>query len=818
MFQNDNPLRMWYDLPSSKIPLLTIPQDEQNQSHSSVNHNIWQQNTLPIGNGFIGANIFGEIQNEVLTFNELTLWEGGPSSKRPNYNGCNNIDNGQNGTTFRRIQQLFTEGKDAEAISLSESQLLGDHDGTGQYIGLGEIHLNFDIDEQKVTNYVRYLDLNESISYVKFEYNQAQITREYFVSYPDNALVIHINSSQGSIPDFTVSFDANCKSTKTVISKGNSIVFYGQLNDNEMIFSAKLLAMSKTAKIDSLESDKKLKISDATTDVYLYVTAATDYKDVHPRYRTGESIESVNQRVFDVIEKVSTKEFESVRKDHITDYSNLFNRVKLNLNDEPCKYPINEVLSQYKNGKIEESQGRNLEVLLFQYGRYLTISSTREGGILPPNLQGIWNDQVQDVTWQSDYHLNINLQMNFWPTYITNLHECAKPLIDYVEGLRVPGRITAQIYCGVSEKSGFLANPVSTVFGRTAPGWEFLWGWSPSAILWILQNVFDYYLFTGDVEVLKERIYPLMKEEAILFESIMVYDSKKERLVSSPAQSPEQGTAGHGNTYEQTLIWQHYNNTIKAAKVLNVDLENIKKWEELMSKLKPIEIGDSGQIKEWYDETYLGSMGEKNHRHMSHLLGLYPGDLISIETKKWLDAAIVSMNDRGDLSTGWGMAQRVNSWARTGDGNHAYNVLNLLICNRIFNNLWDFHPPTIYQIDGNFGLTAGIAEMILQSNLNYLNILPALPGVWKSGFVEGLVARGNVIVDVKWNNNLPEKICLKPKFNGNLVVECKGITLATVKNKVGEKIDFSVVGANRIVFDGVAGEVYTISQFTNRKK
>ena len=302
-----------------------------------------------------------------------------------------------------------------------------------------------------------------------------------------------------------------------------------------------------------------------------------------------------------------------------------------------------------------------------------------------------------------------------------------------------------------------------------------------------------------------------------MYESLLVFDEKNERLVFSPAQSPEQGTAGHGNAYEQELVWQHYNNTIRAAEILKVDGDLLKKWRDLLKKLRPIEIGQSGQIKEWYTETTLGSMGEKNHRHMSHLLALYPGDMVSIETKEWLDAAIVSLVDRGDLSTGWAMAQRINSWARTGDGNHAYKVLNLLVCNRIFPNLWDFHPPLIYQIDGNFGLTAGMAEMLIQSNLGYINLLPALPDEWSSGKFSGLVARGNVVVDVEWNDKRAVLVILRPKFSGDLIVECKGITEALVRNKNGEKVEFSVVGDNRIVFDGVADEVYTISQFEKGK-
>lgn len=813
MFENDNPLRMWYDLPSSKVPLL---KNSEGKSENSVNHDIWQQNTLPIGNGFIGANVFGEIKNEILTFNELTLWEGGPSASRPNYNGCNNLEKGKNGTTFRQVQSLFAEGNDDEAKSKSEKELLGDHDGTGQFIGFGEIHLNFDLDEEKVTNFVRYLDLDQSLSYVKYEYENAVLTREYFVSYPDNVLVIHVNTTGKAIPDFEVSFDATCKSVKTVIFKENIIEISGKLNDNQMLFAAKLLVSSKAGTIESVEN--KLKISNAEGDVYIYITASTDYKNEYPKYRTGESSDSLNARVYNTINKASLKGFEKVKEDHVRDYTKYFSRVTLSIsNNEPCKLPLNELLSKYKSGEGDEKQNRNIEVLLFQYGRYLMISSSREGGILPPNLQGIWNDMVENVIWQSDYHLNINLQMNYWPNYVTNLLECAIPLIDYVENLSVPGRLTAQIYCGTENNIGFFANPVSTPFGRTAPGWEFLWGWSPSAILWIIQNVFDYYLFSGDVNILRERIYPLMKEEALMYEKLLVYDEKKQRLVFSPAQSPEQGTAGNGNAYEQELIWQHYNNTIRAAKVLNVDSEHIKKWTDILNKLNPIEIGLSGQIKEWYDETYLGSMGEKNHRHMSHLLGLYPGDLISIETKEWLDAAVVSLIDRGDVSTGWGMAQRVNAWARTGDGNHAYNVVKLMLCNRIFNNLWDFHPPLIYQIDGNFGVTAGIAEMLIQSNLGYINVLPALPDAWCSGKFEGLVARGNVVVDVTWDNNKAIDVKLRPMFSGDLIVECKGISLAVVSDKSGNKVDYSVVSENRIIFSGVAGEVYSISQFKNKK-
>lgn len=806
-FNNNNPLRMWYTSPSSQTPLNT--QFLSNSTNSnSVDHNIWQQNTIPIGNGHIGANIFGEIKNEAITFNDVTLWEGGPSKSRPNYIGGNLYEKGRNGTIFRQIQQLFSEGKDAEAQKMSTSNLIGEQNSKGSYIGLGEIHLQFDLDDTKITNYVRYLDLDQSVTYVRYDYQDTTVTREYFVSQPDDVLVIHINRTNGAtIPAFNVTFDTNAKSTKTVFSKANSIVFYGQLNDNGMIFSSRLVACSQKAKIEANDNGV-LSISEASSDVYIYVAAATDYRNVYPKYRTGESVEIVNSRVLSILNKAVIKGFEKVRRDHISDYKSLFDRVNLDLLQQPSKEPTDALLKNYKSGKGEVTQNRDLEVLLFQYGRYLTISSSREGGPLPSNLQGLWNDQVQGVQWQSDYHLNINLQMNYWPVFVTNLHECSLPMIDFVEALREPGRVTAEIYCGVSNY-GFFAHTVSTPFGRTAPGTLFLWGWSPSAVLWILQNVYDYFLFTGDKTTLRERIYPMLREEVHLFDNTMVYDNKRERLVSSPAQSPEQGTVSHGNAYEQELIWQHYKNTIEAANILGIDQNLTSNWSNTCDLLKPIEIGESGQIKEWYEETYLGSIGEKNHRHMSHLLALYPGNQINVETKEWLEAAKISLIDRGDLVTGWGTAQRVNAWARTGDGNHAYLVLQKFLKNRVYSNLWDFHPP--FQIDGNFGITAGIAEMLLQSNLGYINILPAIPDDWDSGSFEGLVARGNIVVDVVWKEKSATEVKLHPKFDGDLTVQCNGIAKAVVTDKNGNSIKFSVIGENRIVFSGIASEIYTIS-------
>lgn len=817
-FENDNPLRMWYSLPATKMSLRS--KDQPRNPTANYNNNIWQQNSIPIGNGHIGANVFGEIKSEALTFNEISLWEGGPSPKRPNYNGGNLVSKGQNGTVFRKIQQLFADGKDSEASSTCDT-LVGDSAGYGSYIEMSDISIEFDLTEKSATNYVRYLDLDQGIHYVQYEYEGATLTREYFASNPDDVIVIRVNSSTGTIPKFVISLSTKTSSQTSITTESNaatsSIKMNGKLNDNDMLFTQKITVVLKDG--TATLNDGKITISDSS-DATIYTSATTDYKDVHPHYRTGEDAASVESRVDTVISKAVKKGYSSVRSDHIKDYTKLFGRVSLNLNNKPSTLPTNEQLAKYKAGKGQADQDRDLEVLLFQFGRYLQIGSSRENGKLPANLQGLWNDLVSGVPWSSDYHLNINLQMNYWPTYITNLAECAIPLINYVEGLRIPGRITAAIYAGVQSnkthpENGFMAHTQNTPFGWTCPGWAFSWGWSPAAVPWILQNVFDYYLYTKDEDMLRNTIYPMMKEEAIFYDQIMVYNKVFDRLVSSPTYSPEQGPRTAGNAYEQELIWQHYHNTIKAAQILNVDKDLITKWNSTIDQLKPIEIGDSGQIKEWYQETYLGSIGSKGHRHMSHLLGLYPGDLISTDNKEWMDAALVSLLDRGDVTTGWGMGQRINAWSRTGDGNHAHTLIKNLFKNGIYNNLWDLHPP--FQIDGNFGATSGMAEMLLQSNQGYINILPSLPDVWDQGEFDGLVARGNIVVGVTWANKAATKVRLEPRFNGDIIVQCGAISKCQLTDKDGKAVSYSVLGIDKIVFSGVAGQKYTATIPENRR-
>lgn len=833
----ENPLRLWYNKPVSQGDL--IPDREGGSgSGTTVEDNRWQQLTLPIGNSYMGANVYGEIGKERLTFNQKTLWNGGPSTKRPNYNGGNK-ETASNGTkmsdVFKTVGQLFLEGKNDEASNLC-NQLTGEVYGYGAYQSWGDIYLDFTgiTDSTSVKNYQRDLDLTNAVANVDYSLNGTNYHREYFISYADNVLVMKLTADGANKLEFDVSFPvdnaenvANNGLGKEVTYKaeGNTLVTSGQLQDNQMKMNSMLKVVTE-GQVQPGADKQSLHVSDASS-VEIYVSADTDYKDSYPKYRTGETDEQLAASVAATVENAASKNYDQVKADHIADYTNIFDRVDLDLGQGVSSKPTDELLAAYKAGTATKAERSQLEVILYQYGRFMTIESSREGD-LPANLQGVWQNRVGEagrVPWGSDYHMNVNLQMNYWPTYSANMAECAKPLIEYVDGLREPGRVTAKVYLGIESteenpENGFTANTQNTPFGWTCPGWDFSWGWSPAAVPWILQNCWEYYEYTGDVEYMREKLYPMLKEEAKLYDQILTDSGveiikpngeKSTRLVSVPTYSPEHGPRTLGNAYEQELIWQLYEDAIIGGKILGEDEALIQKWQDTQDRLAPIEIGESGQIKEWYNETTLGSIGDRGHRHMSHLLGLFPGDLISVDNDQYMDAAIVSLKDRGMKSTGWGMGQRINSWARTGQGNTAYDLVKTLFNDGINPNLFDSHPP--FQIDGNFGYTSGVNEMLMQSNMSYINVLPALPDAWSSGSVKGIVARGNFETDITWANGKATNVKILSQNGGDCAVQYTGITQANVVDSKGNPVEFTSLSRDRIQFVSTKGETYTITNF-----
>ena len=808
----------------------------------------WQEKSLPIGNGGIGGTVFGGITRERIQLNEKSLWSGGPSESRKNYNGGNLENKGNNGATMNSIHEYFANGQDNSATNLAKSNLIGASDdngtnGYGYYLSFGNMYIDFKnvSSNSDVKNYTRDLDLNTAIAGVNYDKGSTHYSRENFTSYPDNVIVTHITADGSEKISLDVSVEPDNNRGDAVNGIGDSsykrdwdtkvsnglISINGQLKDNQMKFTSQTQVITDNAGTVK-DGNGKVSVSGAS-EVTIITSIGTDYKDEYPSYRTGESADELTSRVKWYVDQAAAKTYEELKANHVSDYQKIFDRVDLNLGQTVSTKPTDELLSAYKAGTATDAERRQLEVMLFQYGRFMTIESSREtttdenGYVretLPSNLQGLWVG-ANNSPWHSDYHMNVNLQMNYWPTYSTNMAECAEPLVDYVDALREPGRVTAAIYAGVSsadgEEKGFMAHTQNNPFGWTCPGWSFSWGWSPAAVPWILQNCWSYYEYTGDVSYLRDNIYPMMKEEARLYDQMLVRDSDG-KLVSSPAYSPEHGPVTSGNTYEQTLIWQLYEDTIKAAEILGTDEELVATWKANQADLKgPIEVGDSGQIKEWYTETTFNhnasgaTLGEGyNHRHMSHLLGLFPGDLITEDNAEWFAAAKVSMQNRTDASTGWGMAQRINSWARLGDGNKAYQIIKNLFNGGIYANLFDYHQPRYFQIDGNFGYTSGVAEMLLQSNAGYINLLPAVPDDWANGSVNGLVAQGSFEVSMDWADGNVTTATILSKNGGEAVVQTKNASLATVVDSDGKVVDVTPVKENRISFATEAGKSYTL--------
>ncbi len=733
----------------------------------------WEQECQPIGNAYMGASFFGGIGKEKIVLNEKTLWTGGPSEGRPDYYGGNKPDSFP---YVKEVQKLLHGGKYEEALKLLPN-LTGLSEGSGAYQLLCNLYLEQDIDEKSAKDYIRALDMDKALFITKFAVNGTEYSREAFANYPSNVICIKLKAKGNDSlnlklylgeTQYSASVTANCyqKSKGTV----GTLEYFGRLPDNQMRYFLEIRAESD-GEINA-ENNAALAVKDAK-NLFVYLTASTDYSPKFgDNYRNGiNPREPVKKR----LDKAVSNGYDFLYKEHYEDYSPLFKSCLICLNDargEPL--PADELVNGYKKG--DKRLRSMLEELYFQFGRYMLISSSRSG-TLPANLQGVWNES-NCPPWNCDYHINVNLQMNYWGAYNTNLAETALPLADFLDDLRPSGRVTANEYFGiVSDKNnpenGWIAHTAVNPFGWTAPGWDFYWGWSTAAVAWLMQNIWEYYEFTGDKEYLEKKIYPIMRESVRFYSQWLIYDDKQDRLVSTPTYSPEHGPVTVGNTYEQSLIEQLYKDFTAAGEILNADEELREKIKEDVKKLKPYGVNKNGLLKEWFEEDeeeFDFSKVQKNHRHISHLMGLYPGKAITSAQKELMRAAVNTMNDRGDESTGWARAYKLNLWARTGDGERAYKILEGLLSNCTFVNLFDFHPP--FQLDGNFGGSAGIAEMLLQSHEGFINPLPSLPDAWEKGEFEGLCARNGFVLSGRWENKKLSALTVLSKCGGRLIIKC----------------------------------------------
>ena len=743
---------------------------------------LWEQTCLPIGNGYMGASMFGGIKTERVVLNEKTFWAGGPCAARPDYYGGNHRDRYK---YVKQVQQCLAAGENAKAVELLP-MLTGDGD-FGSYLLLCDMVLDFELPQKDVSGYRRCLDLDKSLYTCEYSCGGVKFTREAFASYPARIIAFRFTASEKGALSFTLSLDKT--HAATITAENATLICAGAAEDNGMRYDARFKVYSDG---DVLPDNDRLHIRSAS-EAIVYFCAATDYEMKFPKYRTETAPASVTMPLLHTAERLG---WDALYEEHLNDYSALFGRVSLRINDEEKELPADQLLEAYRAG--DRAAMNRLETLYFSYGRYLLISSSRTGS-LPANLQGVWNES-NTPPWCCDYHINVNLQMNYWGAYNTNLAETVPPLTDFLNSLREPGRITAKEYYGIEStkdnpENGWTAHTQCSPFGWTAPGWDFYWGWSTAAVAWLMQNIWEYYEFTGIKEFLHDRIYPIMRESVRFYVQWLIYDPKQDRMVSSPTYSPEHGPATIGNTYEQSLIEQLFIDFLKASAELNTDPELAGKVREILPMLKPYHIGKTGLLKEWFEEDepdFDRSKVQKNHRHISHLMGLYPGKQINHSRPELMKAAIATMNDRGDESTGWARAYKINLWARTGDGNRTYKLLRGLLESCTFQNLWDFHPP--FQIDGNFGASAGIAEMLIQSHEGLIRLLPALPSDWQSGSFTGLCARGGFVVDATWENGAVTRMRVTPKLGGKCVFEVptsQGKRMMAFDTEKGKSMEFT---------------------------